>query len=55
MEKFKDSNLCGFENEEEFKNWVNDINENANAKMKQVENISDKLNKIINELMENKK
>ena len=46
-EEFKNSNLCGFEKEEEFKNWVNDMNENTKAKMEQVENVSEKIEDII--------
>lgn len=46
-EEFKKSSLCGFEKEEEFKNWVNDMNESTKAKMEQVENVSEKIENII--------
>ena len=46
-EEFKNSSLCGFEKEEEFKNWVNNMNENTKAKMEQVEDVSEKIEDII--------
>lgn len=46
-EEFKKSSLCGFKNEEEFKNWVNDMNESTKVKMEQVENISEKIENIV--------
>lgn len=46
-ESFKNSAMCGFRNEEEFKNWINDMNEDTKEKIKQVEKIKKDLDYII--------